>query len=69
MTLDDSKDSATSPIITQSPPPAMQTGATASEGFSLRKTGARFAKAGMCVCHSLIAYGCSSVLRAKQGSV
>lgn len=41
--MDESKDSATSPIITQSPPPLPT---TTPDGFSIRKTGARFAKAG-----------------------
>lgn len=44
MTMDDSKDSATSPIIAQSPPPQMPQ--QNSDGFSLKKAGERICEAG-----------------------
>ncbi|KAK4287456.1 hypothetical protein Pmani_039472 [Petrolisthes manimaculis] len=44
MTMDDSKDSATSPIIAQSPPP--QIGQQNSEGFNLKRAGERLIEAG-----------------------
>ncbi|XP_069976880.1 band 7 protein AGAP004871 isoform X8 [Penaeus vannamei] len=43
MTMDDSKDSATSPIIAQSPPPQMPQ--QNSDGFSLKKAGERICEA------------------------
>ncbi|KAK3894672.1 hypothetical protein Pcinc_001579 [Petrolisthes cinctipes] len=44
MTMDESKDSATSPIIAQSPPP--QIGQQNSEGFNFKRAGERLIEAG-----------------------
>lgn len=50
--MDDSKDSATSPIIAQSPPPQMPQ--QNSDGFSLKKAGERICEAGEYLVHVVV---------------